>query len=59
MMDFFIPVVTFNNDDYLLIDQGDIEYWWPGDKPVAPPPYPEINLENNGTTSTNWHATTT
>ena len=27
-MECYIPLVTFNNEDYLLIDQGDIEYWW-------------------------------
>jgi len=30
-MEFFIPVVTFNGEDYLEIDQGDVEYWWPKD----------------------------
>lgn len=30
-LDFYIPVVTFNGQDYLEIDQGDIEYWWPAE----------------------------
>ena len=29
--EYHIPIVTFNNEDYLLIDQGDIEYYWPAD----------------------------
>ena len=30
-LEFFIPVVTFNSEDYLEIDQGDVEYFWPKD----------------------------
>jgi hypothetical protein len=30
-MEFFIPVLTFNNEDYLEIDQGDVEYYWDKD----------------------------
>jgi hypothetical protein len=29
-LDYFIPVVTFNGEDYLEVDQGDVEYWWDG-----------------------------
>lgn len=32
-LEFYIPLATFNNEDYLLIDQGDVEYWW--DKTVT------------------------
>lgn len=28
-LDYFIPVVQFNGEDFLEIDQGDVEYWWP------------------------------
>ena len=27
-MECYIPLVTFNKEEYLLIDQGDIEYYW-------------------------------
>ena len=30
-LDFYIPVVTFGGEDYLEIDQGDVEYWWPAE----------------------------
>ena len=30
-LEFYIPVVTFGGEDYLEIDQGDIEYWWDKD----------------------------
>lgn len=30
-LDYFIPVVTFGGEDYLEIDQGDVEYWWDKD----------------------------
>jgi hypothetical protein len=30
-LDFYIPVVTFGGEDYLEIDQGDVEYWWEKD----------------------------
>ena len=29
-LEFAIPVETFGGVDYLLIDQGDIQYWWDG-----------------------------
>lgn len=28
-LDFYIPLVTFGGADYLIIDQGDVEYFWP------------------------------
>lgn len=28
-VEFYIPVVTIGGCDYLEIDTGDIEYWWP------------------------------
>ena len=31
-LDFYIPIVTFGGDDYLEIDQGDIEYYWDGNE---------------------------
>ena len=30
-VEYFIPVETFGGNDYLLIDQGDIVYWWDGE----------------------------
>jgi hypothetical protein len=33
MLDFYIPIVEFAGDQYLEIDQGDVEYWW--DKEVT------------------------
>ena len=30
-LDFFIPVISLCGEDYLEIDQGDVEYWWPKD----------------------------
>lgn len=27
-MECYIPIVEFNKEQYLLIDQGDIEYYW-------------------------------
>lgn len=28
-VEFYIPVVTIGGADYLEIDTGDVEYWWP------------------------------
>lgn len=30
-LDYYIPLVSFAGDDYLEIDQGDVEYYWPKD----------------------------
>ena len=30
-IEYSIPLVIFNNEEYLLIDQGDVEYFWDKD----------------------------